>query len=159
MFGDVYLDVNNPGFVLKKLFTRDKVLITEVHTKEVEFFNRYYGEGSAEIINEGNQYYIRMYRVPGKTLTEINTKIFPPSAKGRFLSMMDDLGYYNITHDDLNFNNVLYDVKTNTFYPIDFDNAYDAYYSPREESIVNQSWGRKMRFDDIIEHIETHTKN
>ncbi|WP_186379516.1 serine/threonine-protein kinase [Yersinia rochesterensis] len=159
MFGDVYLDVNNPGFVLKKLFTRDKVLITEVHTKEVEFFNRYYGEGSAEIINEGNQYYIRMYRVPGKTLTEINTKIFPPSAKGRFLSMMDDLGYYNITHDDLNFNNVLYDVKTNTFYPIDFDNAYDAYYSPREESIVNQSWERKMRFDDIIKHIETHTKN
>lgn len=156
--GDVYLDANNPGFVLKKLIARERVFITEVSMKEVEFFNRYYGEGSAELINQDDQFYIRMYRVPGKTLTEINTKIFPPNAKERFLSMMDDLGYYNIVHDDLNFNNVLYDKKTNTFYPIDFEKAHDGYYSPRDGVSVNQPWGVKMRFENVIEHIEIYTK-
>ncbi|AIN16779.1 hypothetical protein CH54_2923 [Yersinia rochesterensis] len=156
---DVYLDANNPGFVLKKLLTQDEVLLAEVYTKEVEFFNRYYGDGSAELINQGNQYYIRMYRVPGKTLIEIKTKIFPPNAKERFLSMMDDLGYYNIIHDDLNFNNVLYDVKTNTFYPIDFDKAYDGYYSPTDEFSGYQGWGINMRVRFILEHIEEYTKN
>ncbi|WP_205572688.1 hypothetical protein [Yersinia rochesterensis] len=157
--GDVYLDANNPGFVLKKLSTQDSVLLTEVHMKEVEFFNRYYGDGSAEFIKQGNQHYIRMYRVPGKTLIEIKTKIFPPNAKERFLSMMDDLGYYNIIHDDLNFNNVLYDVKTNTFYPIDFDKAYDGYYSARDLNDGNQLWGIKMRIEHILAHIEKYTKN
>ncbi|MDR5017902.1 serine/threonine-protein kinase [Yersinia rochesterensis] len=156
--GDVFLDANNPGFVLKKLSTQESVLLTEVHMKEVEFFNRYYGEGSSEFIIQENQHYIRMYRVPGKTLAEITSNVFPPNAKERFLSMMDDLGYYNIIHDDLNFNNVLYDKKTNTFYPIDFDKAHDGYYSPRELDDGNQPWGVTIRVEYILEHIEKYTK-
>lgn len=159
MAGDVFLDANNPGFVLKKFTTQDSLFLTEVHMKGVEFFNRYYGEGSAEFIKEGNQDYIRMYQVPGKTLSEINTKIFPPNAKERFLSMTDDLGYYNIIHNDLNFKNVLYDEKTNTFYPIDFDDAYDGYYSPRDPNDANQPWGIKIRVDDILKHIEKYGKS
>jgi hypothetical protein len=155
--GEVYLDANNPGFVLKKLHLNDMMLMTEVYLQEVEFFNRYYGEGSAELIQQGDKYYIRMYRVPGKTLAAINTRIFPPGAKERFLAMMDDLGYYNIIHDDLNFNNVLYDEKTNTFYPIDFDNAYDGYYSTRDQSSSTQHLGIKMRVGHILKHIEEHT--
>lgn len=158
MAGDVFLDANNPGFVLKKFTTQDSIFLTEVHMKGVEFFNRYYGEGSAEFIKEGNQDYIRMYQVPGKTLSEINTKIFPPNAKERFLSMTDDLGYYNIIHDDLNFKNVLYDEKTNTFYPIDFDDAYDGYYSPREPIGVSQHLGIKARVSDILKYIEKYSK-
>ncbi|WP_408068332.1 OspG family effector kinase [Yersinia pekkanenii] len=154
--GDVFLDANNPDFVLKKLSTQDSVLLTEVHMKEVEYFNRYYGEGSAEFIKQGNQHYIRMYRVPGKTLIEINSKIYPPNAKERFLSMMDDLGYNNIIHNDLNFNNVLYDKKNNTFYPIDFDNAYDGYYSASDPNSGKQYWGIKMRVGFILEHIEEY---
>lgn len=157
--GDVYLDANNPDFVIKKLKTQSRVLITEVHMKEVEFFNRYYGEGSAELIINKNQYHIRMYRVPGKVLIEIDSPTFPPNAKERFLSMMDDLGYYNIIHEDLNFNNVLYDEKTNTFYPIDFDNAYDGYYSARELNSDRQFWGVNMRVNNILEHIEEYKKN
>ncbi|HDL8270903.1 TPA: hypothetical protein PXR01_003562, partial [Yersinia enterocolitica] len=134
------------------------IKIIQLFTKEVEFFNRYYGEDSAELIAQGNQYYIRMRKVPGKALVEINTKIFPANAKERFLSMMDDLGYYNIIHDDLNFTNVLYDVKTNTFYPIDFDNAYDGYYSPRDNGSNDEYWGIDMRFKQVLEHIEKYTK-
>ncbi len=156
--GEVYLDANNPGFLLKKFKVTADIKIIQLFTKEVEFFNRYYGEDSAELIAQGNQYYIRMRKVPGKALVEINTKIFPANAKERFLSMMDDLGYYNIIHDDLNFTNVLYDVKTNTFYPIDFDNAYDGYYSPRDNGSNDEYWGIDMRFKQVLEHIEKYTK-
>ncbi|QGR68491.1 hypothetical protein FOC38_00945 [Yersinia intermedia] len=155
---EIYLDANNPGFVLKKISTRDTFLIDKVFKKEVEFFNRYYGEGSAELINQDNQHYIRMYRVPGKVLTEINTKIFPPGAKNSFLRMMDDLAYYNIIHNDLNFNNVLYDKKTNTFYPIDFGDAVDGYYSLSEPNSGKQHWGIKMRVGFILEHIEEYAR-
>ncbi|CNI16020.1 putative type III secreted effector protein [Yersinia thracica] len=158
MVGEVYLDANNPGFVIKKLTTHDRVLLTDVHVKEVEFFNRYYGEGAAELINYKNQNYIRMYRVQGKTLAEINSKIYPPNAKERFLNMLADLGYYNIVHDDLNFNNIIYDEKTNTFYPIDFDKAYDGYYSPTDEFSGYQGWGINIRVRFILEHIEEYTK-
>ncbi|AHM71701.2 OspG family effector kinase [Yersinia hibernica] len=157
--GDVYLDANNRGFVLKKLAAQNQEVITDIHVKEVEFFNRYYGEGAAELIAKGNQYYIRMYRVPGETLTSIKRAIFPPSAKERFLSMMDDLGYHNIIHDDLNFNNVLYDEKTNTFYPIDFDKAYDGYHSARGIESSQQHWGVDMRISDILEYIDEYKKN
>lgn len=156
---EVYLDANNPGFVLKKILTRDSVFINRVFKKEVEFFNRFYGEGSAELISADNQYYIRMYRVPGKMLTQIKTKIYPANARERFLSMMDDLGRYNSIHNDLNFNNVLYDKKTNTFYPIDFGNADDGYYSPRDQDNGQQPWGIKMRVGFILEHIEKYTRH
>ncbi|MFV8800819.1 hypothetical protein ACNSO8_19735 [Yersinia sp. LJYL362] len=156
---EVYLDANNPGFVLKKILTRDSAFINRVFTKEVEFFNRFYGEGSAELISADNQYYIRMYRVPGKMLTQIKTKIYPANARERFLSMMDDLGRYNSIHNDLNFNNVLYDKKTNTFYPIDFGNADEGYYSPRDQDNGQQPWGIKMRVGFILEHIEKYTRH
>ncbi|WP_174849843.1 OspG family effector kinase [Yersinia artesiana] len=156
---EVYLDANNPDFVLKKITTRDSVLLNNVFKKEVEFFNRFYGEGAAELISEGNQHYIRMYRAPGKTLAEIKTKVYPTNARERFLSMMDDLGYYNIIHNDLNFTNVFYDEKTNTFYPIDFGNAEDGYYSPRDQDNGKQTWGVKMRVGFIFEHIGEYTRH
>ncbi|HHL2562130.1 TPA: hypothetical protein ACQ31I_004071 [Yersinia enterocolitica] len=155
--GEVYIDNNNPGFVLKKLGTPDEEFITEVYMKSVEFFNRCYGDGAAELIKSDEQYYIRMYKAPGKPLTEINMKIYPLDAKERFLRMMDDLAHNNIVHSDLNFNNVLYDVETNTFYPIDFDYCYDGYYSIRDQSDSSQSWGVRGYVEMILEHIEEHT--
>lgn len=157
--GEVYFDAGNPGFVLKKLVAQDEAFITEVHMKEVEFFNRYYGDGSAELVIDKNQYYIRMYRVPGDTLADITSHIFPPNAKEQFLSMMDDLGYYNIIHHDLNLRNVLYDKKTNTFYPIDFDNALDGYYSPRDANYDAQNQGVSMKVKIILQQIEKYTEN
>lgn len=159
MSGDVYLDANNPGYVLKKITSQDSRFITNVHAKEVEFFNRYYGEGSAELINDLNKYYIRMYRVPGKVLSIISGRVFSPDANERFVNMMEDLSYYNIIHDDLNFNNILYDENTNTFYPIDFEKAYDGYYSPIDPECLNKHWGLDMRVEFILEYVEKYKKS
>lgn len=100
-----------------------------------------------------------MYRVPGKTLKEINSKIFPKDARERFLRMMDDLGHYNIVHNDLNINNVLYDKKTNTFYPIDFDDTEEGYFSARDPNNDTQFVGKGMQVEDILEHIDMYTRN
>ncbi|WP_145594015.1 OspG family effector kinase [Yersinia aleksiciae] len=159
LMGDVYIDANNPGFVLKRLPKRNRELINEVFAQGVELFNRYYGEGAAEIVEQNNQSYIRMYRVPGKTLKEINSKIFQKDARERFLRMMDDLGHYNIVHNDLNINNVLYDKKTNTFYPIDFDDTEEGYFSARDPNNDTQFVGKGMQVEDILEHIDMYTRN
>lgn len=149
---EIYLDANNPGFVLKKLRPTRDMLLIDAFKKEVEFFNRYYGEGAAELIREGDRHIIRMYRVPGIPLIEIEAKTFLPGAKDSFLRMIDDLAYYNIIHNDLNFNNVLYDKRTNTFHPIDFGDAKDGYYSPSEPGSGEKYWGIKMRVGFILEH-------
>lgn len=153
---EVYLDANNPDFVLKKIGTEDPYLIDNVFKKEVEFFNRYYGEGAAELINKGNQHYIRMYRVPGKTLAQIKTEIYPANARERFLSMVEDLGRYNCIHNDFGFNNFLYDEESNTFYPIDFGDAEEGYYSPID---AKQHLGFKGKFELILDHIEEYTRH
>ncbi|HFF1619335.1 TPA: hypothetical protein ACGBIE_001295 [Yersinia enterocolitica] len=154
---EIYLDANNPGFVLKKLRPTRDMLLIDAFKKEVEFFNRYYGEGAAELIREGDRHIIRMYRVPGIPLIEIEAKTFLPGAKDSFLRMIDDLAYYNIIHNDLNFNNVLYDKRTNTFHPIDFGDAKDGYYSPSEPGSGEKYWGIKMRVGFILEHIEEYS--
>lgn len=153
---EVYLDANNPSFVLKKINTQDRVLINSEFKKEVEFFNRFYGEGAAELISQDNQCYIRMYRVPGKGLAQINTKIFPANARKQFLSMAEDLERYNIIQNDFGFNNVLYDEETNTFYPIDFGSAEEGYYPLSDGQRALRFTGK---FELMLEHIEKYTRH
>ncbi|WP_427214361.1 hypothetical protein [Yersinia enterocolitica] len=155
---EVYLDANNPGFVLKKIKAEDldSVLISSEFENEVKFFNRFYGEGAAEIISQDNQLYIRMYHIPGKGLAQINTKIFPANARKQFLSMAEDLERYNIIHNDFSFNNVLYDQENNTFYPIDFGSAEEGYYPLSDGQRALRFTGK---FELMLEHIEKYTRH
>ncbi|CNL63889.1 serine/threonine-protein kinase [Yersinia aldovae] len=155
---EVYLDANNPGFVLKKIKAEDldSVLISSEFENEVKFFNRYYGEGAAELIIKDNQLYIRMYHVPGKGLAQINTKIFPANARKQFLSMAEDLERYNIIHNDFSFNNVLYDQENNTFYPIDFGSAEEGYYPLSDGQRALRFTGK---FELMLKHIEKYTRH
>ncbi len=155
---EVYLDANNPGFVLKKIKAEDldSVLISSEFENEVKFFNRFYGEGAAEIISQNNQLYIRMYHIPGKGLAQINTKIFPANARKQFLSMAEDLERYNIIHNDFSFNNVLYDQENNTFYPIDFGSAEEGYYPLSDGQRALRFTGK---FELMLEHIEKYTRH
>ena len=155
---EVYLDANNPGFVLKKIKAEDldSVLISSEFENEVKFFNRFYGEGAAELISQDNQLYIRMYHVPGKGLAQINTKIFPANARKQFLSMAEDLERYNIIHNDFSFNNVLYDQENNTFYPIDFGSAEEGYYPLSDGQRALRFTGK---FELMVKHIEKYTRH
>ncbi|HHH2059565.1 TPA: hypothetical protein ACPZAW_003234 [Yersinia enterocolitica] len=152
------MDANNPGFVLKKIKAEDldSVLISSEFENEVKFFNRFYGEGAAEIISQNNQLYIRMYHIPGKGLAQINTKIFPANARKQFLSMAEDLERYNIIHNDFSFNNVLYDQENNTFYPIDFGSAEEGYYPLSDGQRALRFTGK---FELMLEHIEKYTRH
>ncbi|WGL96493.1 hypothetical protein [Arsenophonus nasoniae] len=155
--GKIYIDANNKNFILKKLHTNDRYYIESCFREEVNCFNKYYGEGSAALIESKDTFYIRMYKVPGVPLSSINDNIFPPNAQERFQHMICDLGDKGIMHDDLNFKNILYNRETNTFYPIDFSNRYEEYHSGDnaiKNSLNNSS---EMRYDWALEHIIEHT--
>lgn len=153
---EIYFDVNNFGFVLKKLRFIWDMFFIDVFKKEVEFFNCYYGEGVVELICEGDWYIIRMYWVSGIFLIEIEVKIFLLGVKDSFLCMIDDLVYYNIIYNDLNFNNVLYDKRINIFYFIDFGDVKDGYYLLSESGSGEKYWGIKMWVGFIFEYIEEY---
>lgn len=155
--GKVYRDANNENFILKQLHTNDKYYIESYAREEVNCFNKYYGEGSAALVKSGSVFYIRMYRVPGVPLDSIDNKIFPPSAQERFQHMICDLGDRCIMHNDLHFNNILYDKETNTFYPIDFSNRHEKYHCGDNDIKDSLNNKLEMRYDWALKHIIEHT--
>lgn len=118
--GKVYKDAENPGFLIKKFEILDEKAIDEARS-----FNKFYGDGAAEVIQGKDRYYIRMYEVPGTPLSTIHKGTLPVSAIESFEMMLSHLLECNIIHGDLNENNVLYDHHENKFWPIDFSVQYE----------------------------------
>jgi serine/threonine protein kinase len=117
-------DLDNPGFVIKSGTWELKEA-----EKESELFNRFYGKYSSEIFAKDGQLFMRMLKVPGKSLDQVEPEELPSNSKELFLQMLCDLNDVKIIHGDLHPGNVMYDSGTNRFWPIDISNAYDAYYS------------------------------
>lgn len=156
--GKTYFDANNKNFILKKLYNLiDRHRTESCAREEVNCFNKYYGEGAAALIESGDTFYIRMYKVPGVTITSIKDKIFPLSAQERFRHMICDLGDKEIMHDDLHCNNILYDKETNTFYPIDFTNKYTEYYSGDNDTKDSLDDKIEMMYNWALKHIIKRT--
>ncbi|WP_339053844.1 hypothetical protein [Arsenophonus endosymbiont of Crataerina pallida] len=155
--GKIYRDANNKNFILKKLYADDIHYIESFAREEVNCFNKYYGEGSAALLESKGTFYIRMYKIPGVPLSSINDNIFPPTAQERFRHMICDLGDKGIMHDDLNFKNILYDIESNTFYPIDFSNRYEEYNSGNNAIKYSINNSSEMRYSWALEHIIENT--
>lgn len=119
--GDVFKDKNNPGFVIKRYHTSDDA------GEECELFNRFYGEGSAEVFVENGKTHLRMLEVPGTPLKKLSE--FPKDSEKLFLNMIIDMAEHKIIHGDLHMENILYDESAHRFWPIDFSNSYERYYS------------------------------
>ncbi|EPE8326188.1 RIO1 family regulatory kinase/ATPase [Escherichia albertii] len=130
--GDVFKDKNNPGFVIKRYHTSDDA------GEECELFNRFYGEGSAEVFVENGKTHLRMLEVPGTPLKKLSE--FPKDSEKLFLNMIIDMAEHKIIHGDLHMENILYDESAHRFWPIDFSNSYDRYYSldGDEKSFANE---------------------
>lgn len=154
--GKVYQDANNKHFYIKKPYINDSYIESKMR-EQVNCFNKYYGEGSAAFIENEGIFYIRMYKVPGIPISNIDDKIFPASAQERFQHMICDLGDRGIMHVDLNFKNILYDKKTNTFYPIDFSNGHETYHSGSKniKNLINSV--SEMMYNWALKYIIEHT--
>lgn len=138
--------------------------------QESDLFNRYYGSDTSEVMNppapgeqgaEGNKkYYIKMLKIPGKTLAQYvyqgATDKLPQNSRALFRKMIGDLNELRIIHVDLHAKNILFDEKTQRFWPIDFSNSYSRYFgeegeetSPAQKALMNMD--DQHRFDAIMQ--------
>ncbi|HFS5794220.1 TPA: hypothetical protein ACH0S9_004961, partial [Citrobacter werkmanii] len=85
--GKVYEDKRHSAFVIKVCAETPNIR-TELEA-EVELFNRYYGENSAALINDTT---IRMKKISGIPLDEVEGKIFNERSIERFNEMICNLG-------------------------------------------------------------------
>lgn len=152
--GAVYLDATDNNYVIKRLedfyFSPDpEGNLFDVHISEsirqslagrdVMLFNRYYGEGMAEVMTEAGDVYIRMPRVPGVPLHEVARGQMPDDGVERYVDMLERLTDVGIWHGDLHAGNIMFDPVDNIFYPIDFSNIRELYLAAgqRERAGLN----------------------
>lgn len=149
--GEVFKDTDNPGYVIKRY---NKTHSGDVQ-KECQLFNIYYGEGSAELFTENGHTCLRMLEVPGVPLTRVSQ--FPKNADKMFLDMIIDMGESKITHGDLHMGNILFDEKSNRFWPVDFSNSYEHYYSLDKESKLFANEIANREFCSILKSLRENS--
>lgn len=116
MIGRVYMDALDNNFVYKTMNAPTARLYL---THECKWFREYYGEGSAQIIKtKKGDFLLRMARVPGIPIEKAKREVMNPHMDN-LISMVDRMDDKGIIHDDFNTGNILFDVKTGSFYPID----------------------------------------
>jgi Ca2+-binding RTX toxin-like protein len=120
VYGKVYLDKQDPDFVIKKFNYNDQTTRSAVNN-EAENFAKYYGNDSVEIIDTMKGIYLRMRKIPGIPMREVES--FPPGALEAFHAMMMRLEKAGITHADMHAGNFMYSAELNEFFPIDLGNG------------------------------------
>ncbi|RJL50153.1 OspG family effector kinase [Pectobacterium carotovorum] len=154
-FGEVFLDADDKDFLIKKYFINEYINSTEVATHEAEMFNRYYGEGAATVLwDEAGNVYVRMYKVPGKTLGSLPSSSLPADAVQRFVDMIEKLNKLEIIHNDIHSGNILWDETDQVFYPIDINNLREIYFNadPNDKSDMNETG--EDEWYEILKEIE-----
>jgi Ca2+-binding RTX toxin-like protein len=116
VYGKVYVDKQDPDFVIKKFNYNDQTTRNDVNN-EAENFAKYYGNDSVEIIDTMKAIYLRMRKIPGIPMREVES--FPPGALEAFHAMMMRLEKAGITHADMHAGNFMYSAELNEFFPID----------------------------------------
>jgi hypothetical protein len=138
-FGVVYEDLASEHFLIKKYKdyykknNKKNKLVTA--NSEADLFSRYYGPGSASVIENGDEVYLRMYKVPGKgidgiTLPKWLTDTYlPEDACERYVDMLERMLDVGIIHKDLHMGNFMYESSNQQFYPIDFSTHSESFFS------------------------------
>jgi hypothetical protein len=146
--GEVREDPSDSAFVVKSFGGNRKA--AEIESR---LFNKFYGEFSSEIFEKSAQFYMRMLRVPGKPLDEWRRDELPANSRQLFVQMICDMCDLEIIHGDLHSGNVMFDEKTNRFWPIDFSNLYDDYYANFAGVAGLIDGSNSARFEKIMERL------
>lgn len=128
---EVFEDINDSSILYKKFDLvgnhYDEVL--EIARQESELFNSFYGDDASVVIRHGGDVYLRMLRVPGIPLSEIETADIPDNLESLYLNLICKLNESGVIHCDLTTGNMLYDKESECLFPIDFRDVYSEYYS------------------------------
>ncbi|MBN3264392.1 serine/threonine protein kinase [Pectobacterium brasiliense] len=159
-FGEVFLDADDKDFLIKKYFNKKYcsnryINATEVATDEAEMFNRYYGEGAATVLlDEAGNVYVRMYKVPGQTLSSLPSSSLPADAVQRFVDMIEKLNKLEIIHNDLHSGNILWDQTAQVFYPVDINNLREIYFNSDSTDKFCMNENGEDDWSEILKEIE-----
>lgn len=148
---EVFEDVNDSSALYKKydLVGNQYNEILEMAKQESDLFNAFYGDDASVVIRHGGDVYLRMLRVPGTPLSDIDTVDIPDNLENLYLQLICKLNELGIIHYDLNTGNMLYDKESESLFPIDFRDIYTEYYSAtkNEKEIIDRRL--QMRTNDF----------
>ncbi|MBS3049715.1 protein kinase [Enterobacter mori] len=148
---EVFEDVNDSSSLYKKyvLIGNQYNEILEMARQEADLFNAFYGDEASIVIRYGGDVYLRMLRVPGTPLSEIDTVDIPDNLESLYLQLICKLNELGVIHYDLNTGNMLYDKESESLFPIDFRDIYTEYYSAtkNDKEIIDRRL--QMRTNDF----------
>lgn len=148
---EVFEDVNDSSALYKKYDLVDNQYneILEMARQESDLFNAFYGDEASVVIRYGGDVYLRMLRVPGTPLSDIDTADIPDNLESLYLQLICKLNELGIIHYDLNTDNMLYDKESESLFPIDFRDVYTEYYSAtkNDKEIIDRRL--QMRTNDF----------
>jgi predicted Ser/Thr protein kinase len=101
--------------------------ITEL--SEVEYLNKYYGDGFAHTAVDDGRLYLVMGRIDGTDLAHIKKGDLPPEARSLLADVFEQMEAKNIYHNDMQLKNYMYSATDKKVYPVDLD-AMQAEWMP-----------------------------
>lgn len=148
---EVFEDVNDSSALYKKYDLADNQYneVLEMARQESDLFNAFYGDEASVVIRHGGDVYLRMLRVPGTPLSEIDTADIPDNLESLYLHLICKLNELGVIHYDLNTGNMLYDKESERLFPIDFRDIYTEYYAAtkNDKEIIDRRL--QMRTNDF----------
>ncbi|MBG6248990.1 MULTISPECIES: OspG family effector kinase [Symbiopectobacterium] len=128
--GEVFIDADDNAYLIKIYLENEGESVAEVAKHEAEVFRRYYGEDAAmHLVDEEGVSYVRMYKIPGETLSSLPPGSLPNNAEEKFVDMFERLNKLGIMHNDLHSENVLWDSRSQSFFPIDINNIKEKFFN------------------------------
>ncbi|EXU76083.1 protein kinase [Erwinia mallotivora] len=148
---EVYENKYNSSILYKKyhLVGNQYNEVLSMAVQESELFNSFYGDDASLVIRDGGEIYLRMLRVPGIPLSEIETADIPDNLERLYLQLICKLNESGMIHYDLNTGNMLYDKESDSLFPIDFRDIYQRYYSAGAEERKYIDKRLQMRVNDF----------
>ncbi|MGF6094516.1 hypothetical protein [Pseudomonas sp. 18175] len=88
---------------------------------EVVNLNKYYGEGFAAVMVDEGRKYIKMGRIDGVDLSQIEKGSLPAHARSLLDDVLAQMEAKDIFHNDPQLSNFMYSAKDQKIYPVDMD--------------------------------------
>ena len=129
---------------------------------QAALFRRYYGDDAAEVLLCENLVGLRMLKIPGTPLSRLAVEDLPANAWQLFIDMIGRLHDLGIWHGDLHEDNIFYDKHTRLFYPIDFSNSREVFFSlsPEVKNKINlRDQNRWREMQDFIAKAQTEGRS
>ncbi|SFS25847.1 hypothetical protein [Pseudomonas sp. NFACC42-2] len=106
---------------------------------QVVNLNKYYGDGFAEVMIDEGRKYIKMRRIEGVDLSQIEKGSLPPNARTLIDDVLAQMEAKDIFHNDPQLKNFMYSSKENKIYPIDLDGMSAEFMVP----VVRRAYDRQ----------------